>query len=116
MLRPSRYRTISDLPTELPLFPLRGAILLPRANLPLNVFEPRYLAMLDHVISGSRVLGIVQPKDNDGDDESPSDQAVPLKDIGCAGRVTAFQEQEDGRLVISLTGVIRFPRWYGMRH
>ena len=104
----ARYRHPSDLPAELPVFPLRGAILLPRATLPLNVFEPRYLAMLDHVISGERVLGIIQPQANDEAEESPQGSDVALKDVGCAGRVTMFQEQDDGRLLISLTGIARF--------
>lgn len=104
----ARYRRISDLPADLPVFPLSGAILLPRATLPLNVFEPRYLTMLDHVIAGSRAIGIIQPRATDDDEESPQDNAAPLKQIGCAGRVTAFQEQDDGRLLISLTGIARF--------
>ncbi len=108
MTRLAQYRTISDLPDELPVFPLRGTILLPRATLPLNVFEPRYLAMLDHVISGSRMLGIIQPKATDQTEESPKDDAIPLKNVGCAGRVTSYQELDDGRLVISIAGVARF--------
>ena len=104
----SIYRRTSDLPGDIPIFPLRGVILLPRATLPLNVFEPRYLAMLDKVISGNRVMGIVQPRLTDGDDESPQGSDVPLKQIGCAGRVTGFQELDDGRVAISLTGVARF--------
>jgi len=104
----SQYRRVSDLPEDIPVFPLRGVILLPRATLPLNVFEPRYLAMLDHVISGRRVLGIIQPSIKDNDGESPKDNTTPLKAVGCAGRVTGFQELDNGRLAISLTGVIRF--------
>ncbi|MGI9411683.1 MAG: LON peptidase substrate-binding domain-containing protein [Hyphomicrobiaceae bacterium] len=108
MTRLAQYRTTSDLPAELPVFPLRGTILLPRATLPLNVFEPRYLAMLDHVISGSRVLGIIQPRATDQAEESPQDESTPLKSVGCAGRVTSYQELDDGRLVISISGVARF--------
>ncbi len=106
----SRYRNLSDLPVELPLFPLRGAILLPRTGLPLNVFEPRYLTMLDAVIESNRLLGIIQPKSFEGEDaeESPQDRAAPMKPVGCTGRVTGFQELEDGRLAINLTGVARF--------
>lgn len=103
-----RYRSAADLPQRLPVFPLRGAILLPRANLPLNVFEPRYLAMLDEVISGSRVLGVVQPATDANPKESPTDPSASLKRIGCAGRVTAYQETDDGRLMITLTGLCRF--------
>lgn len=101
-----RYRSPSDLPQSLPLFPLRGVILLPGSQLPLNVFEPRYLAMLDDALSGSRLIGIVQP--DEGADESPKGAKVPLKKVGCAGRVTAYQELEDGRLIITLTGIARF--------
>lgn len=105
-----RYRRPADLPSRIPLFPLRGAILLPRATLPLNVFEPRYLAMLDDVIAGARVIGIIQPAPGSGDDraESPLDKFNPLKRVGCAGRVTAYQELDDGRLVITLTGIARY--------
>ncbi len=104
----ANYRSVRDLPPTIALFPLRGAILLPRFTLPLNIFEPRYLAMFEHVISTSRVLGIIQPLATAGEEESPADGAAPLKQIGCAGRVTAYQELDDGRLAISLTGVARF--------
>jgi Lon protease-like protein len=100
-----RYPGPADVPARLAVFPLRGAILLPRASLPLQVFEPRYLAMLDHVISGSRVLVIVQP--DGGEDESPAGKRVALRRVGCAGRVTAFQEMDDGRLMITITGIAR---------
>ena len=101
-----RYRGPADLPQRIPFFPLRRAILLPRAGLPLNVFEPRYLAMLDDVMSTSRVLGIVQPASGD-DDESPAGKSATLRRVGCVGRVTAYQELDDGRLGIALTGVAR---------
>lgn len=108
MARIDRYRHPSDLPSRVPLFPLRGAILLPRATLPLNVFEPRYLAMLDDVLSGQRIIGIVQPATAEDAGESPESKDVPLRKIGCAGRVTAYQEQDDGRVLITLTGIARF--------
>jgi Lon protease-like protein len=100
-----RYQSPADLPQRMPVFPLRRAILLPRAVLPLNVFEPRYLEMLDDVMSGARVLAIVQPAA--GEEESPEGKSVALRRVGCAGRVTAYQELEDGRLVIALTGIAR---------
>jgi uncharacterized protein len=105
-----RYRRPADLPPRIPIFPLRGAILLPRATLPLNVFEPRYLAMVDDAMSGARVLGILQPMGSDEDDdrESPSGKTSVLRRVGCAGRITSYQELDDGRLVITLTGVMRF--------
>ena len=101
-----RYRGPADLPQPIPMFPLRRAILLPRAGLPLNVFEPRYLAMLDDVMSGPRVLGIVQPASSDGE-ESPMGKTAELRRVGCVGRVTAYQELDDGRLAIVLTGIAR---------
>lgn len=102
-----RYRGLTDLPARLPVFPLRGAILLPRAVLPLQVFEPRYLAMLDDVMSGARMIGIIQPERSDDTLESPVEGSA-LKSVGCAGRVTTYQELDDGRLMIALTGVARF--------
>ncbi len=106
-----RYRRPADLPPRIPLFPLRGAILLPRATLPLNVFEPRYLEMIDDVMSGDRLIGIVQPlhDDNlDDEEESPLGRSVELRGVGCVGRVTSYQEVDDGRLVITLTGIARY--------
>ena len=102
-----RYQGPADLPQRIPLFPLRGAILLPRALLPLNIFEPRYLQMVEDVMATSRVLGMVQP-DGGEDEESPTGRAVPLRRIGCAGRITGYQELDDGRLLITLTGIARF--------
>lgn len=105
-----RYRRPSDLPAQIPVFPLRGVILLPRASLPLNIFEPRYLAMIDDVMSGRRVIGIIQPAGaaDDTEPESPLGKDVALRRVGCAGRVTAYQELNDGRLIVSLTGIARF--------
>jgi Lon protease-like protein len=103
-----RYRRPADLPPRIPVFPLTGAILLPRATLPLNIFEPRYLAMLDDVVGGARILGMIQPERTDGAEESPEGKTSPLKRVGCAGRVTAYQELDDGRLLITLTGIARF--------
>lgn len=102
-----RYENADDLPNMLGVFPLRGAILLPRATLTLNVFEPRYLALVDHALANDRLLGIVQPADI-GTAESPEGKDVPLRAVGCAGRITAFNETEDGHLMISLAGIARF--------
>jgi Lon protease-like protein len=102
-----RYRSIASLPVRLPMFPLRGTILLPRASLPLNIFEPRYLKMFDDVISGDRLVGVVQPDKQAGEGESPINNDVPLRRIGAIGRVTAFQELDDGRFVVSIKGVAR---------
>jgi len=98
----ARRFALADLPEVIPVFPLPGALLLPRARLPLNIFEPRYLAMLDDVLrSDHRLIGMVQPY------ESPS-LPPKLHVIGCAGRVTSLSETEDGRYLIALTGVSRF--------
>ena len=90
------------------MFPLRGAILLPRASLTLNVFEPRYLALVDHALAGNRLIGVVQPAPEAGNAESPKGNSFPLRRVGCVGRITSFAENEDGRVVISLSGVARF--------
>lgn len=105
-----RYAKPSDLPAQLALFPLRGAILLPRATLPLNVFEPRYLTMIDDAISGSRVIGIIQPsgRAEEAEEESPIGKGFGLRRVGCAGRITSYQELDDGRIIITLTGIARF--------
>ncbi|MFC0218600.1 hypothetical protein FHS82_002471 [Pseudochelatococcus lubricantis] len=93
----------ADCPGVIPLFPLAGALLLPRGQLPLNVFEPRYLAMVDDVIGSKRVIGIVQP-----DAEAADVDVPPLYKVGCAGRITQFVEVEYGRYLVSLTGISRF--------
>lgn len=105
-----QYRRPQDLPPRLPVFPLKGAILLPRSTLPLNVFEPRYLEMLNDVLSGPRLIGIIQPvrTGTGAEPESPMGKQAALRSVGCAGRVTSFQELEDGRLAITLTGISRF--------
>ena len=96
------------MPNELPLFPLRGAILLPRASLTLNVFEPRYLALMDHALAGERLIGVVQPAPEAGNSESPGGKDFPLRRVGCAGRISSFTESEDGHVVITLAGIARF--------
>ena len=95
------YTKASDLPQVVPLFPLDGVLLLPRGQLPLNVFEPRYLNMVDDVMGGERVIGVLQTRG--GDRSNPS-----LAPVGCIGRVTSFAETSDGRYLITLTGVCRF--------
>jgi len=96
--------TLADLPDTIPLFPLPGSLLLPRARLPLNIFEPRYLAMIDDVLkSEHRFIGMIQPHEGPRD----ADQNR-LHQIGCAGRLISFQETDDGRYLITLGGVSRF--------
>ncbi len=98
------YARPSELPTTIPIFPLAGALLLPRRPLPLSIFEPRYLAMVDDALSGERLIGIIQPTDAEGAEEPPTE----LFAIGCVGRLTQFAEAGDGRCFITLTGVARF--------
>ena len=95
------YVRAADLPQVIPVFPLPGAILLPRGQLPLNIFEPRYLNMIDDAMAGDRIIGMVQP-------QSGSRRLPGLSPVGCAGRITSFAETSDGRYLITLTGVCRF--------
>jgi len=95
------------LPGELPLFPLNGVLLLPRGTMPLNVFEPRYLAMVDAALAGGRMIGIIQPA-ADGTVGLSAPDGTNLYRTGCAGRITGFQETEDGRYLIELRGICRF--------
>jgi len=92
-----------DLPALLPIFPLTGVLLLPRGRLPLNVFEPRYLAMTQYALAHGRLLGMVQPQEGLGDTGDP-----PVYRTGCAGRIVEFAETPDGRFLITLKGVARF--------
>ena len=92
-----------QLPQIIPVFPLSGALLLPRGRLPLNVFEPRYLAMVDTALAGDRIIGIIQP-----DEDATDGPAPPLRTVGCAGRISSFTETEDGRYLITPTGICRF--------
>lgn len=96
-----RFKT--DLPAIIPVFPLAGALLMPGAQLPLNIFEPRYLRMVDDALAGGRTIGMIQPRDEGGDPSNP-----PLYDVGCAGRLTTFSETGDGRYLVTLTGIRRF--------
>jgi uncharacterized protein len=95
----------ADLPQSVPVFPLSGALLLPFAQRPLNVFEPRYIEMVDHALRGNRMIGLIQPEDTS--EESPRGRAA-LQKIGCLGRLTHFEENGDGRYFIILEGISRF--------
>ncbi|MQP66914.1 peptidase S16 [Niveispirillum sp. SYP-B3756] len=93
--------TPETLPSSIPVFPLTGVLLLPRGKLPLNIFEPRYLNMVQDALAADRMIGMIQPQ--------PGGGAVPvLYRTGCAGRITSFSETDDGRLLITLTGISRF--------
>jgi Lon protease-like protein len=96
-----QYRHPSDLPPRLPLFPLRGAILLPGSTLPLNIFEPRYLAMVLDSLAEGRIFGMIQS-------HPAASEARGLFQVGCLGRISSFAETDDGRLLITLTGLLRF--------
>jgi Lon protease-like protein len=100
---PAIYESLEDLPPALPVFPLSRAIMLPRARLPLNIFEPRYLDMVDGALAGDRLIGMIQPRTSEFEQDRPA-----LYDVGCAGRVTQFGETGDGRYLITLTGICRF--------
>ena len=99
----SERRGGTTLPTILPIFPLTGVLLLPRGRLPLNIFEPRYLAMTRDALAGDRLIGMVQPSNPGASGDNP-----PVYPMGCAGRITSFAETEDERFLITLTGTCRF--------
>ncbi len=120
--------TVTDLDGDLAVFPLAGALLLPRGRLPLNIFEPRYIAMVDDALRSRRLIGMLQPHgvedddddEDDDEDHEPSGQPVfgsrllgrdvppDVYQVGCAGRLTSFVEREDGTYAITLAGVARF--------
>lgn len=102
---PKRPTSPADLPKSVPVFPLSGALLLPFSHRPLNVFEPRYIELIDAALRGDRLVGLIQPEDTS--EESPQGRA-PLQSIGCLGRLTHFEENGDGRYFIILEGVTRF--------
>jgi Lon protease-like protein len=95
----------ADLPAHIPVFPLTGALLLPFSHRPLNVFEPRYVEMIDHALAGNRLIGLIQPEDTS--EESPRGRA-PLQQIGTVGRLTHWEENGEGRYFIILEGLTRF--------
>jgi Lon protease-like protein len=100
-----------SLPATLPIFPLTGVLLLPGGRLPLNIFEPRYLAMISDALGGQRLIGMVQPLTPGGfagDGLSSSDLPPPVQKIGCAGRIVSFTETGDGRVLVTLLGLCRF--------
>ena len=100
-----RPQSPADLPASIPVFPLTGALLLPYSRRPLNIFEPRYLEMVDHALKADRLIGLIQPRDST--EESPQGQ-VPLQRVGTVGRITHFEESEEGRYFVVLEGLCRF--------
>jgi len=109
--RNEHYRTVADLPETLPVFPLPGALLLPGGELPLNIFEPRYLEMVSSALSGERVIGMIQPRNMETErdlDQHEELSSSDLYEVGCAGRITSFMEVENNQVQIILSGICRF--------
>jgi uncharacterized protein len=103
MSRTPFFPRFADLPAELPIFPLPGAVVMPGVQLPLNVFEPRYLSMVADALADTHLIGMVQPTSEALFDDEPE-----IHRIGCAGRITSYSETTDGRIVLVLSGVCRF--------
>ncbi|MDF3624714.1 LON peptidase substrate-binding domain-containing protein [Brytella acorum] len=95
--------TLADVPARVGLFPLPGALLLPGGKLPLNVFEPRYVALLEDALASNRLIGMIQPRDEEDDSAQPA-----LHHVGCLGRITSFNERADGTFAMTLSGLVRF--------
>lgn len=102
------YDSAKDIPEVVPVFPLSGVLLLPRSNLPLNIFEDRYIAMVDEALATHRLIGMVQPQFDADSDGASDDPLPPLCQVGALGRIVSFQETGDGRYIIQLGGVCRF--------
>tara|TARA_Y100000590_G_scaffold289158_1_gene325543 strand:- start:1330 stop:1974 length:645 start_codon:yes stop_codon:yes gene_type:complete len=94
-------KLLKDLPKEIPVFPLSNFIIFPKTTVPLNIFEPRYIEMIDDAMKQNRMIGMIQPK-------KTNNNIPALYDIGCAGKITSFNETEDGRYLILLSGISRF--------
>jgi Lon protease-like protein len=99
------YKGPEDLPGVLAVFPLPGALLLPRGQMPLNIFEPRYLSMIDDALRGTRLIGMIQP---DPAHPGPDKSRPQMFNVGCVGRITQLAESGDGRYLVQLTGIARF--------
>lgn len=99
------YRRLTDLPDSVPVFPLTGALLLPGGRLPLNIFEPRYLQMIDRAMASERIVGMIQPA---FDGALRSDGEPEIVNVGCLGRLTSLSETGDGRYLVALQGICRF--------
>lgn len=99
---------MADLPAEIGLFPLFGTLLLPRGKLPLNVFEPRYVALIEDALAAQRLIGVIQPFEDPGEADEESGFPVRLFDVGSLGRITSFTERPDGTFAVTLAGICRF--------
>ncbi len=98
------YNSVADVPNVIPVFPLSAALLLPGAHMPMNIFEPRYLSLVDDALKTDRLIGMIQPSFEAGEKEDTKN----LCGVGCVGRITAFQEVGDGRYLLNLSGISRF--------
>ncbi|MFC7292316.1 LON peptidase substrate-binding domain-containing protein [Hirschia litorea] len=107
-MSPPIFRIAEDLPSIVPIFPLDGAIVFPRGNLPLNVFEPRYLNMVDDAMYSHRVIAMIQPVPSDTSDADGQSVNPPLLQTGCLGRINSYSETDDGRYLLNLRGLCRF--------
>ncbi len=96
---------LSELPNQIPVFPLSNFIILPKTTVPLNIFEPRYIDMINDSMKLNKMIGIIQPKNVKNENNIPN-----LYDVGCLGKITSFRETEDGRYLIELRGLIRFKK------
>jgi hypothetical protein len=103
MIRNPFFPKFSDLPVEIPIFPLAGAVVLPGVQLPLNIFEPRYLNMVTDALASDHLIGMIQPTS-----ETLADEVPAIHRIGCAGRITSYSETSDGRILLVLSGLCRF--------
>ncbi len=108
----TNYEFASDLPAHARVFPLSGALLLPGGQLPLNIFEPRFLEMFEDAVKGDRLIAMIQPLDDGEQDKGQSEDdksdLSTLYEVGCIGRITAFQEAGDGRYLVNLSGICRY--------
>ena len=98
------YNSVADVPDVVPVFPLSAALLLPGAHMPMNIFEPRYLSLVDDALKTDRLIGMIQPSFEAGEKEDTKNLCA----VGCVGRITAFQEVGDGRYLLNLSGISRF--------
>lgn len=101
-MRSPFLQRLPDLPDVLPMFPLSGAVVLPGVQLPLNIFEPRYIALVQAALASDHLIGMVQPRGQSADEQQE------IHRVGCAGRITSYSETNDGRIVLVLTGLCRF--------
>lgn len=113
MANSKKFLSPGEIPQQVPLFPLRGALLLPRGQLPLNIFEPRYRAMIDYALANDRVIAMVQPEFSSSDEKDPDQPESPendaqLSSVGCLGRISLFEDADQDQYFVILDGITRF--------